>query len=486
MKLKYTIIGLLGLFMFSGCSDFLDVTPKDQQTEEQLYATRGGFFTAVNGIYNSLGGSSLYGKYLSYEFIDVIAKRYAPSASNTYLTALNTWDYTNSDVENALSNIWSSAYSTILGCNVIIDNVDRQSGVLSESDANLIRGEMLAVRAFLHFDMLRLFGPIYVSNPSAQAIPYNESVRISALDFLPADTVVNRILRDLNSAENLLANDPVIQGGPLTSVNSEEGDDVYLSYRQLRMNYYAVKALKARVYLYSGDKANALAMATSLLNDPVLEEHFPAVDPSKLLANQINPDRVFSTETLMGLYYDSMSDLYAYSFDGDNAGTYLLSPRVNYVDGSLFSGETQDYRFQSQWNVSSTVGVDGYVFVKYKPIEDEDEEYFWSRFLPLIRLSEMYYIAAECEPNINDGVAWLNQARERRGLAQLEVSADNLMSELKKEYLREFWGEGQIFFMFKRLNSDIEAANNGHLNSLVKNTKIGYVPPMPAGELENR
>ena len=39
-----------------------------------------------------------------------------------------------------------------------------------------------------------------------------------------------------------------------------------------------------------------------LLTDSKVNEHFPAVDPNKLLANQSNPDRVFSSEVLAGIY----------------------------------------------------------------------------------------------------------------------------------------------------------------------------------------
>lgn len=66
-----------------------------------------------------------------------------------------------------------------------------------------MKGELLALRAFLHFDMLRLFGPIYKEDPSALSIPYNESVKIMNLPLLPADSIVhNKIMRDLDEAEN--------------------------------------------------------------------------------------------------------------------------------------------------------------------------------------------------------------------------------------------------------------------------------------------
>ena len=286
----------------TGCDRFLDVQPKDQYTEKQLLATRGGYYTAMNGLYNNLTSNSLYGKNLSYELIDVISKRYAPLAKSTYLTSLNSWGYAEENVSKALESTWATAYTTILNCNVILENLATQQGILSPAETNLMKGELLALRAFLHFDMLRLFGPIYKEDPSAPSIPYNESVKIMNLPLLSADSIVhNKIMRDLDEAEKLLAKDPVIPEGPMASALEDE-NEVYLRYRQLRMNYYAVLALKARVYLYAGEKDKALQAAYKLLKDKTVSEWFPPVDPNKLLANNVDPDRVFSTEVLMGIY----------------------------------------------------------------------------------------------------------------------------------------------------------------------------------------
>ena len=145
----------------TGCDRFLDVQPKDQYTETQLLPTRGGYYTAMNGLYNNLTSNSLYGKNLSYELIDVISKRYAPLAKSTYLTSLNSWGYAEENVSKALESTWATAYTTILNCNVILENLATQQGILSPAETNLMKGELLALRAFLHFDMLRLFGPIY-------------------------------------------------------------------------------------------------------------------------------------------------------------------------------------------------------------------------------------------------------------------------------------------------------------------------------------
>ena len=491
MKLRNMIwIGLV-LACGAGCSDFLDVQPKDKQSEKQLFSTRGGFYMAVNGIYNKVASTALYGKNLSYELVDVISKRNSPLQANTYLTALSTFDYADNSVQTGLSNTWTAAYNTILNCNVVLDNLEKSEGILLPPEYRMLKGEMLALRAFLHFDMLRLFGPVYKNHPGAESIPYNESARVSALPLLAADSVMHeKIQRDLDEAESLLADgDPVIEGGPMASL--EDDQDVYLRYRQLRMNYYAVLALKARVYLYAGEPGKALEMARKLLADAKVNEHFPAVDPNKLLANQSNPDRVFSTEVLAGIYKKDRKDIYTDYFDSEQAGNNYLHPRKDFVNTNLFAGETQDYRFQTWWQVASGVGESGHVFIKYKGIDkptgDTEAEYFYAVFMSLIRLSEVYYIAAESEPVLADKYEWLNRMRTRRGLPVLGVvSEEDFMKRLRMEYLREFLGEGQIFYLYKRLFSNINSDENGYDTNTYGAKEERYVLPLPSGEIANR
>lgn len=491
MKLRNMIwIGLV-LACGAGCSDFLDVQPKDKQSEKQLFSTRGGFYMAVNGIYNKVASTALYGKNLSYELVDVISKRYSPLQANTYLTALSTFDYADNSVQTGLSNTWTAAYNTILNCNVVLDNLEKSEGILLPPEYRMLKGEMLALRAFLHFDMLRLFGPVYKNHPGAESIPYNESARVSALPLLAADSVMHeKIQRDLDEAESLLADsDPVIEGGPMASLENDQ--DVYLRYRQLRMNYYAVLALKARVYLYAGEQAQALAAARKLLTDAKVDKHFPAVDPNKLLANQDNPDRVFSTEVLAGIYLKDRADIHSNYFSSEQAGNNYLHPRKNFVNMSLFAEETQDYRFQAWWRTASNESEGGYDFIKYEeiaqPAEKGETEYFYAVFMSLIRLSEVYYIAAECEPVLADKYGWLNKIRERRGLGALTVvSEEDFVKRLRTEYLREFMGEGQIFFMYKRLYAAIPSDENGNDMNAYEAWEEYYVLPLPSGEIANR
>ncbi len=505
MKLR-NIIFIAALLPFLGCSDFLDVSPKDKQTAAQLFSTKAGFYTALNGIYDGLASEDLYGRKMSYEAIDVMSKRYITSSSNPYFKGLSTSNYTSADVAKGLSAIWQKAYELIMAANILIDHIESQKGLLTQAEADLMKGEMLAVRAFLHLDMMRLFGPRWDNNPEALSIPYNESSKVTVLPLLPLREAIGKVIGDLDAAEELLADDPVITDGPLASI--VEGESVQLRYRQFRLNYYATIGLKARAYLWGGDKENALIQAKRLLNDPVVGQHFPAIDPNKLLANASNPDRVFSSEVLAGVYVKNRDEAYTSYFAATAPSVNFLHPHEKYVTGAqsslfthlLLGSETMDYRFQAHWEVSSGLGIAGHIFTKYKPIDkpdpnDKDSEYFYSRMIPLIKMAEMFYIAVECEPNVVDGVKWYNKIRGRRGCPAFpEALAPYIDSYfggwgmlLSQEHMREFYGEGQAFFFLKRVvivpgypAGMVSIYDNGEAQA---NSQIDIMPPLPEGEM---
>ena len=499
MKLKkylYVLVAFCAMGTFTGCSDWLDYTPKDKETEEQTFASKQGFYTAVNGVYNRLIDDVMYGKNLTWGMLDLMGKRYETPGRLSYASGsrsldasiISSYTYTDIDFVPIIEDIWEEAYATILNINVILDNAEQKRGsVLVESDYNLIKGDMLALRAFLHFDMLRLFGPVYSRNPEQQSIPYNDGREAQVYEQLPARSVIyDHLIPDLNEAEACLAEyDPVVTEGPLAS--TIDGEENFTRYRQLRLNYYATILLKARVYLWAGDTENALAEAQKLTDNPQVNQWFPFVDSGTLLGNTANPDRTFSTECLFGFYDSGRNAIYTGSFDSGLTSSSLLQPSTGYLS-TLFT-TSDDYRRQSQWN--------GNIFQKYKGIElteaeEEDGTYpFYTYFMPLMHLSEAYYIAAECLMNTDPGKArnYLNTILTARGATLLpeSVSATNLLNEIKYEYMRETWGEGQIFYMFKRSYQVITGVFDA--NKAVAGTNPSdriYVLPLPESELINR
>lgn len=541
MKLnKYIITLSVALCaMLSGCTDWLDTQPNDKQSEEQQFSTKDGFYSAVNGVYNRMSGSNLYGKTLSYGDLDLLGQYYIVEQSNQgsyykYLRALTNWDYTEEGVSAVLSSTWNEAYSTIMNINVVLNNIEKDATgkkVLPQREYKMLKGEMLAARAMIHFDMLRWFGPIYSKNPEGRGIPYNDTTESQILTMHNAKTALNDyILRDLKEAENLLAeSDPVITEGPRAEYD-EVNLDNSMRYRQLRLNYYATVLLTARAYLWGDDVDNALAEAQKLTEDAKVKGFFPAVDKAKLLGNYNDPDRMFSTESLFGYYNKNRGLIYDGTFGGSNTGTGLLIPRSGYVDGQLFgSSDAEDIRYKSQWELGETLeGQSSMKLTKFKDINDagknnaennkEDEtgvlqvQKFYGTYCSLIKLSEAYYIAAECmmrNGNLAEAWNYLNTVRENRGLGSYPTTTaeKTFWNYLTLDYIREFVGEGQKFFYFKRRNMGFDNDYNGRkevktvtaaplpwlpptINYEDKATDAEkekrFVAPLPQSELDNR
>ncbi len=99
--------------------------------------------------------------------------------------------------------------------------------------------------------------------------------------------------------------------------------------------------------------------------------------------------------------------------------------------------------------------------------------------IPVLKIAEIYLIGAECtkESDPVASLAYLNTIRTNRGLPPLPSNA-NLTDEIHKEYVKEFLGEGQLFYFFKR---------NGYGNIPYWGTPVGYneyVFPLPDKEKE--
>lgn len=502
MKTKKNIIRWTSLFLlmavFCSCTDWLDTQPNDKQSEQQQFSNKDGFNAAVNGIYNRMGTNSLYGQNLTYEFVDLLGQYYQVNQTSQedyykYLRAICDWDYTNDGVTSTLSATWNEAYATITNINVILNNLEKdfeERHVLSNREYKMLKGEMLAARAMIHFDMLRLFGPIYSKDPTGRGIPYNENTKTDILPILSAQEVLhNYILRDLKTAEALLfESDPVIAEGPRAEYD-EINDDNSMRYRQLRFNYYAAVLLTARAYLWAGDNANALIEARKLTDDPKLREHFP-VKCHEDVGNSSDPDRMFTSECLFGYYNKNRGVVYDYRFGGKNTSDNLLIPRPNYVREKLFygyGGDGDDYRYHIQYAMANTLteGVTSNAMLKFKDINDKgktevgknDDDYeilatqkFYGSFCSLIKLSEAYYIAIEALGTTGSEVydlptAWgyLNTIRSARGCPTYgATNPENFIQHLLTlEYVREFVGEGQKFFYFKRRNMGFNNDYNG-------------------------
>ena len=69
--------------------------------------------------------------------------------------------------------MWLKSYNVIANCNVLLKRLKEQSpSFFQEGEYDLIYGEVLALRAFLHFNLLRAFAPAWNVDKDALCLPY--------------------------------------------------------------------------------------------------------------------------------------------------------------------------------------------------------------------------------------------------------------------------------------------------------------------------
>ena len=157
------------LLGFVACEDYLDVKPKSQVEADELFSDEGGYEDALWGAYGLMTKTSLYGRELTFGTVDVLAQTYysTGSGSSTY-DEMRMYNYENASVESTFNSIWSGMYNVIANVNnmirhIVVDDTTK----FSANRYNVYLGEAYALRAYLHFDLLRLYAPAYSVNPEA-------------------------------------------------------------------------------------------------------------------------------------------------------------------------------------------------------------------------------------------------------------------------------------------------------------------------------
>ena len=454
-------------FMLSSCNDWLDVQPRSQVEDTELFSSERGFKEALAGVYSSMVSTNTYAKDLTYGFIGVLGQEWDYYYSSQY-NDVATYDYDAAYPTSFIRGIWTTNYSGISNANNLLANIDEKAGLFATDNYEVIKGEALALRAFLHFDLLRCFGVSYAVNPQQPSIPYSTKLSYSVSPQLKVSEAVEAILQDVLAAEALLKDhDPIVTGRNIT----ETVDNGYLYNRQLHLNYYAVKGLEARVRMWKGDYAGADSAAAEVMK----ADAFRWASVNDL---QKGYDRCLANEHLFALNNLTLTSDVAETYFSDSSPYSFAVTRDRLLD--YFDNATQDYRYTFLFKSGSSTHANNRYVTKYDEPSSADE--YYSNKMPLMRLSEMYLIKSEAlyrQGDTDDALIVLNELRTARNLPALAALPADFFTELIHEYRREFLGEGQLFFLYKRLNS----ANIFYSDVNAVADKV-YTFPLPISETE--
>ncbi len=476
----WLLIGVLftfGLTLFTSCDDWLDVKPKTQIESDDMFSNETGFKDVLNGVYVNISSASMYGREMTYGLVDVIGDMYYGVYSNSTYSQAKNHNYTYSGVETMINNIWQNTYSSIAMINELLNQLESADKALFARDNyNVIKGEAIGLRAFLHFDLLRLFAKAPVVDANAPAIPY---VTAYSFKITPQSTVtetLDKIIADLQVAADLLKqSDPIYTGREITTTD----DNGYLLSRQFHMNYYAVKAMMARAYLYKGDKSNARQCAQEVINSGKFT--WTKVD-NIATANDSERDRTFTKEQVFALQIDNLHSYVDPTIYGASLAYAVRLYIGKYQLSNIWPTATHatDWRYVYFITNQGASSTSNYTSSK---LWQEGMSESYTKRMPIIRLPEMYLILAECD--VANAATQLNIIRENRGVtAPVNISTEAAMEdEITLEYFREFYNEGQLFYRYKRINDAIHYGGYYFRKNVQYNTDL-YVLPMPAEEIE--
>lgn len=510
MKAKILSLLLFLAVISVACSDWLDVTSSNEIKSEDQFEKESGFMDALTGVYIGMGSEALYSKMNTWYFMDLLGQQYHDFENNITSGIIASYNYKHAAASECIESMWNGAYSVIANINHVLKYIDDKKEVLHPVNYSLIKGELLGLRAYLHFDLMRQFGygawQGRTDLTTRKTIPY---VREFAKDITPqlsyAETF-KLLESDMEAAAAYLKEDPVTGLHP-KDYYKEVNADGYWNNRQMRMNYYAVKALQARAYMWegsAGSKSKALKAAEEVIGCDMYKWIASDVLHNTDVAQQ---DLTFTTEYLFGLYITDFSKSIAKLFDmptstNYNSQFYLTPGMVNTIyeisTDWIYDEETDDWI-----EVTAGPGLSDYRYTKLLNIGGNDNQYCvpiklrqvdkyadaYRNRMPLVKIAEMFYIAAECyvigeTPDLALARERLNTVRGHRGIAtKLDdaLTAEELEDEIYKEYRKEYVCEGQMFYYYKRLGKT-EILKDMDANP-VKMTDDKYMLPYPVEEI---
>lgn len=524
MKAKLPLL-LLSLYVIltPSCKKWLEVSSDTQIVSEDQFNDVTGFRDAVIGVYVKMAKPELYAQEMTWRTVEFLSQQYAVVASAPDLNVpLYAWDV--APLPGKRETIWLGAYNAIANINHVLSYHAKNREVFAKTPItdSLVKGEMLALRAFLHFDLMRLFGK---SNPGGRpalqnqfAIPYITSFSKEPTLQRTYKETMALMLNDIEEAIKFLECDPLSRLRTPSTYWSQELGNGFISTsstgtanpnRKMRMNYWAAKALYARILMWEGSvasKAKALQVALEVMGSTLsggigtgAGAYYSWTTASSLnTATWYTGDVAFVNEQLFTLQVEKFFEYQKVPTTGASWFN-AASPNAQYSVVFLTPARRSlVYEaaplFEIDWRSTKSLmgeGPSGTNYALAKLYQHLEHSASYSKRMPLIRVTEMYYIAAEAlmEPGANydrvKAVACLNKVRNQRNIiAAFNLDAANLTdeqikTEIMKEYMKEFVGEGQLFFYYKRLGLKNIPGYVGEM------TDAEYQMPMPDSEMVN-
>ena len=414
--MKKLIIILAVVSVISGCSKKLDINPTQSVNESLVFTSDANLKAALNGAYDVASGGFLLGGELQ-----LYSELLGANDEISWVGTFNQPDeiYTKSIIttNSYVRDTWLEGYKTINICNNIIANI----GIVNAADRDRVKGEALFLRGLIYFELVKLYAKPY----SAGSVTTNLGLPIITTPTVNGNTgtagqtarstvkaTYDQIIADLTTAKPLLSSDNGVYAGA-----------------------YAAAAVLSRVYLQMEDFAKARDAA----ND-VITNSGAALEGSYSKAFNNTSASLEDVFVLPITAQDGTNDLHTFWSTRD-FGARDGDVEINQDHLNLY--EANDARLALFYD-GGGIYYSGKWLLQYK-------------YIPLIRLAEMYLTRAECNFRLTTNIGAtpaqdMLTIRSRAGLGATAVTLNNILLERKLELAHE----GQRIHDVKRLRQTVD------------------------------
>ena len=479
--MKKTIFFLIALLMMtlSSCNDYFDKTGDEQHiTDKKFFGDEAAFASALTDCYNLMRSRDLYGGMLTLEMMEFANQNMAPhDAISSAAAQLN---FADAALAARVDSMTHAAYRVVAACNKLIDEAERTKVVFtSAGKKKIITAEAYALRAAVQFDLLRLFHPAPATDAGFRGLPYVTHTSANAPEALTTTQILQAVNTDLAHAAQLLKTvDPILK-----ERNSIVGVGEFdRRLRTFQMNFYAVKAVQARVALWQGNYEQAVAQADSVLahlqNTVARYRLFYWVTPG-----HYGSDFSFSREYVFGIAstptgFARLSDD-MFKTKGIQTTTSLRDIYADNADiryRAWFRQQGSGYTMSNKFG-SATLLTD-YVYSTSATATSLPAA------IPYIKLGEVMLIKAEALNEMGQTSTARSLLEEMQGYKDISYAsrATSVIKESLRELIyaearRDLFGEGQLFYLNKRLGLTSVKAADGSIRTVTLNQ---YTLPLPA------
>ncbi|MCR4860619.1 MAG: RagB/SusD family nutrient uptake outer membrane protein [Bacteroidales bacterium] len=535
---KYTaFVAGLALLCVS-CTDKLTIPPVGSLSSDGYFSTPSHIEEGIRGAYAKLLSieTDEY-SYLSETRSDNI---FADPAPNATREATEIGHYRFNESQGQLKNVWAGWYSVIYNANNVLANLENVE-FTNEAVKNQFRGELLFLRAYAHFELVRVFGNVPVIDHVLSASEAKEIPQTAGKDVL-----TGTVIPDLKEAIGLLPYQ--------SSMLSNSGGSATSEYRGDKL---AAQAMLARVYmtLYgwpyndSSVKGEAKSLLKTVIDYATANGYYApdATEWKKMFTTDRatqNKYFIFSFQhtdaTSTGLAFVTCAEAltvdylptqvtnsryngnsmytgyveatlrYEYQETGDERGAFCILDTMAPV--GLYTGYPNR---ETEFTLDSGEKITAYersVNTKWVPyaakresvgvsFDDTSLSTGWPMNFPIIRTEDMMLLYAELlaeDGDVSGAMEIVNKIRTRAGVEArpTDCSAADALNYVKKERKLEFFGEGIRWFdeirygewkdvTVKMLNRYINSSNPGYATTVSTVSVVDgkYLCPIPESEM---